>query len=94
MGLRFQRRVNLGPLRLNFSRSGVGLSAGVPGFRVGVRPNGRRYSRVSLPGTGVGYHTEYPTSPRGPSASPPAQGAGCAAVFAVTGAALSAIAFI
>ena len=94
MGLRFQRRINIGPLRLNFSRSGVGLSAGVPGFRVGVRPNGRRYSRVSLPGTGLSYHTDYPASSRGSRSSQPAQGAGCVVILAVTGTTLAALAFV
>jgi hypothetical protein len=32
----FQR----GPFRLNFSKSGVGVSVGVPGFRVGIGPRG------------------------------------------------------
>jgi hypothetical protein len=96
MGLRFQRRVNFGPFRLNFSRSGVGMSVGVPGFRVGVRPNGRKYSRVSLPGTGVGYQHEFPASnrPSRSGAQSPPQGAGCALVILTVGAGVGTVLFI
>jgi len=58
-GLRFQKRIPLGKgVRLNLSKSGVGISAGVKGFRVGVGPRGGTV-RASLPGTGIGY--EYRT---------------------------------
>lgn len=40
MGLYFRRSVRFGPLRVNFSKSGVGLSAGVRGLRVGTGPRG------------------------------------------------------
>lgn len=33
MGFRFRKSVNLGPLRVNFSKSGVGYSVGGKGFR-------------------------------------------------------------
>jgi hypothetical protein len=32
MGLYFRKRIGLGPLALNFSKSGIGISAGVRGF--------------------------------------------------------------
>ena len=35
MALYFRKRLGMGPLALNFSRSGVGLSLGVRGFRMG-----------------------------------------------------------
>jgi hypothetical protein len=38
-----RKALRLGPLRLNLSRSGVGVSAGVKGLRVGVGAKGRRY---------------------------------------------------
>ena len=41
-------------MRLNISKSGIGVSAGVKGFRVGVGPRGGTM-RVSVPGTGIGY---------------------------------------
>jgi hypothetical protein len=68
MGWTFRRSVNLGPFRVNLSKSGVGYSLGGPGFRTGVRSNGRRYSRVSLPGTGLSYTTSTSRS-RGPASA-------------------------
>jgi len=56
MGFYVRRSVNFGPLRVNLSKSGLGYSVGGRGFRTGVRADGRRYTRVSVPGTGVGYH--------------------------------------
>jgi hypothetical protein len=53
----FRRAVNLGPLRINLSKSGIGYSVGGHGFRTGMRSSGRRYSRVSIPGTGISYTT-------------------------------------
>jgi hypothetical protein len=55
MGWSFRKSVNLGPFRVNMSRSGLGYSVGAGGFRTGVRANGRRYSSVSIPGTGIRY---------------------------------------
>ena len=55
MGWSFRKSVNLGPLRVNLSKSGVGYSVGAGGFRTGVRSNGRSYSSVSIPGTGIRY---------------------------------------
>jgi len=55
MGWSFRKSVNLGPFRVNVSRSGLGYSVGAGGFRTGVRSNGRSYSSVSIPGTGVRY---------------------------------------
>ena len=40
MGFYLRKGFNFGPLRLNLSRSGLGLSAGVKGFRVGLGPRG------------------------------------------------------
>jgi len=51
----FRRSLKIaGPLRLNFSKSGLGLSLGVPGLHIGVGPRGR-YVRAGIPGTGVYY---------------------------------------
>jgi hypothetical protein len=38
-----RKSVKIGPVRFNLSKSGVGTSVGVKGFRVGVRPNGKSY---------------------------------------------------
>jgi hypothetical protein len=58
MGWRFRRSLKLGPLRLNFSKSGIGVSAGVRGFRVGTDAKGRSYTAASIPGTGL-YNRAY-----------------------------------
>lgn len=58
MGFFFRKSVNFGPLRFNFSKSGVGVSTGIKGFRVGTGPRGGYvsvgagglYYRASLPG--------------------------------------------
>ncbi len=56
MGLRFQRRIKVFPgLRLNLSRSGVGLSVGGRGAHVGITARGQHYTSVGLPGTGVSW---------------------------------------
>jgi hypothetical protein len=59
MGFRFRRRVGLGPFRVNLSKSGISLSAGVPGLTVNAplassRKRGPRLT-VGLPGTGLSY---------------------------------------
>src|SRR5664280_787719 len=53
MAWRFRRSLKLGPLKLNFSKSGIGYSAGVRGFRVGTDAKGRTYTAASIPGTGL-----------------------------------------
>ena len=40
MGLTFFRSVKFGPLRFNFSASGIGVSAGIRGLRIGSGPRG------------------------------------------------------
>ena len=55
MGLRFRKSINLGPLRINLGKSGVGFSVGVKGFRVGRSAKGKKTATVSLPGTGLSY---------------------------------------
>ena|SRR5579863_8488639 len=53
MGWGFRRSLKLGPLKLNFSKSGIGYSVGVRGFRVGKDAKGRSYTSASIPGTGL-----------------------------------------
>jgi hypothetical protein len=57
MGFRFRKSIKLGPFRLNLSKNGVGVSAGVKGARVGVGPRGVR-TTLSAPGTGMSYVSE------------------------------------
>ncbi|RXT51202.1 hypothetical protein B6S44_21600 [Bosea sp. Tri-44] len=55
MGFRFRRSVRLFPgVRLNFSLSGVSVSAGVPGAMINIGPRGSRLT-MGLPGTGISY---------------------------------------
>jgi hypothetical protein len=57
VGLTFRKSISLpGGFRINLSKSGIGASWGVPGFRVGTGPNGPRFG-VSVPGTGLGWTT-------------------------------------
>ena len=55
MGLRFRKSINIGPLRINISKSGIGFSLGVKGFRVGRSAKGKMTATASLPGTGLSY---------------------------------------
>jgi hypothetical protein len=52
---RYRKRLNFGPLRINLSRSGVGASLGVRGFRVTQSSTGRRFMTLTLPGTGLSW---------------------------------------
>ena len=40
MGFFIKKGINFGPLRLNFSKSGIGLSFGGKGLRIGAGPKG------------------------------------------------------
>jgi Protein of unknown function (DUF4236) len=40
MPLYIRKSLKAGPFRFNFSNSGVGISVGVPGFRIGTGPRG------------------------------------------------------
>jgi hypothetical protein len=55
MGWQFRKSVNLGPFRVNLSKSGIGYSVGGAGFRTGVSAGGRKYSSIGIPGTGLRY---------------------------------------
>lgn len=58
MGFRFRKSLNLGPFRINFSKSGVGYSVGGKGFRVTKTATGKTRTTVSIPGTGISYVQE------------------------------------
>jgi hypothetical protein len=57
MGFYYRRSVNLGPFRVNLSKSGVGYSVGGKSFRVGQSAKGKRYTTFSVPGTGIHYRS-------------------------------------
>lgn len=40
MGFYFRKSIKVGALRFNFSKSGIGLSTGIKGFRIGTGPKG------------------------------------------------------
>lgn len=65
MGFRFRKSVNLGPARLNFSKSGVGYSVGVKGFRYTKKAGGGTRTTTSIPGTGISYVKDSTTQKRG-----------------------------
>jgi hypothetical protein len=57
MGWRFRRSVGFGPLRLNLSKKGAGMSVGGLGQRVTLRADGRVTHTSSLPGTGLSHQS-------------------------------------
>ena len=58
MGLRFRKSISIIPgVKLNFGKSGLSLSAGVPGFRKTFHTSGRVTTSVGIPGTGLSYVT-------------------------------------
>lgn len=57
MGWRFRRSFSIGPVRINISKTGMGVSVGARGLRVGAGPRGP-YTSTSIPGTGV-YRVDY-----------------------------------
>ncbi len=78
MGFRFRKSVNLGPLRANFSKSGIGYSVGGKGFRATKKAGGGFRTTASIPGTGISYVRDYPNSGKkkasGSTASPSPSG--------------------
>lgn len=63
MGLRYRKSVNIGPLRLNASKSGWGWSVGIPGVRYTKMANGRSRMTHSIPGTGISWVEESKKEP-------------------------------
>ena len=55
MGIRFRKSINIGGLKLNISKSGIGYSFGVPGARYTKTANGRSRQTYSIPKTGISY---------------------------------------
>lgn len=56
MGLRFRKSISLFPgVKLNFSKSGMSVSSGVPGFRKTINTKGQVTTTVGIPGTGLYY---------------------------------------
>ena len=56
MGLRYRKSINLGGgFRINLSKSGIGYSWGVKGYRVTKTAKGTKRTTASIPGTGISY---------------------------------------
>lgn len=56
MGWRYRKSINLGlGFRINLSKSGIGYSWGVPGYRITKMATGGRRTTYSIPGTGISY---------------------------------------
>ena len=70
MGLRFRKSISLFPgVRLNFSKSGMSVSSGVPGFRKTINTKGQVTTTVGIPGTGLYYvDTKKPGGNQSPAA--------------------------
>jgi hypothetical protein len=54
----FRKVFRSGPFRTTVSKGGVGMSWGIPGFRFGISPIGRKYFSIGIPGTGL-YFIKY-----------------------------------
>ncbi len=66
MGFRIRKSINLGGgFRVNLSKSGVGYSWGVPGYRVTKTAKGNVRKTYSVPGTGLSYVEESSNKNRG-----------------------------
>lgn len=65
MGWSFRKSFRAGPFRVNLGKSGVGVSVGGKGFRTGINSRGRKYTSISLPGTGLRHVSHGPRAARG-----------------------------
>lgn len=59
MGFRMRKSINLGGgFKINLSKSGIGYSWGVPGYRITKTAKGTTRRTYSIPGTGLSYVDE------------------------------------
>lgn len=78
MGFRYRKSINLGGgFRVNISKSGIGYSWGVKGYRITKTAKGTIRRTASIPGTGISFVDETSVSghgkyPRSPSQTTPA----------------------
>ncbi len=72
MGLRYRKSIRLGGgFRVNISKSGIGYSWGVPGYRITKTASGKTRHTASIPGTGISYVSENSSKPRTAGKSSP-----------------------
>jgi hypothetical protein len=65
MGLTFAKSVRFGAVRFNFSGSGIGMSVGIPGLRIGTGPRG---AYISGGAGGFRYRRSLSSTPRAAAA--------------------------
>ena len=70
MGWYLKKSFAFGPLRINLSKSGIGMSAGVKGLRVSTGPKGRQ---LHAGRGGLYYRASLGSRPAQPSAEPEPQ---------------------
>lgn len=59
MGFRYKKSINLGGgIKINLSKSGIGYSWGVKGFRITKTASGKMRKTYSIPGTGISWVDE------------------------------------
>ena len=59
MGFYLRKSISVGPLRFNLSKSGIGVSTGIPGLRVGYGPRG---NYIHMGRNGIYYRATLPES--------------------------------
>lgn len=70
MGLRFHKSISICKgVKLNLSKSGVGVSLGTKGLHYSLNTNGRRTATASLPGTGLSYSKTFSSGSKKKSTS-------------------------
>jgi hypothetical protein len=57
MGWNWRRVLNFGPVRVNFSKNGIGYSIGAKGVRIGRNVKRENYTQLTVPKTGIYYRT-------------------------------------
>jgi Protein of unknown function (DUF4236) len=72
MGLYLRKSVRVGPFRFNLSGSGIGVSCGIPGLRIGTGPRG---NHISAGAGGIYYRSAIPGNRGSRQLSPHAPGA-------------------
>ncbi|MGA4815337.1 DUF4236 domain-containing protein [Pseudomonas aeruginosa] len=68
MGLSVRKSVRVGPFRFNLSKSGIGVSAGIKGLRVGTGPRG---NYIHMGRGGFYYRQTLPSNSSAPPIAPP-----------------------
>jgi Protein of unknown function (DUF4236) len=69
--MRFSKRLKFGPVNVNLSGKGIGASVGIPGARIGVDTEDRKYSSLGIPGTGLSQRTYHGALSQGGASTAP-----------------------